>query len=116
MVVTNAAGLKGLAKFGTDFEMIATTIFPDRNRRHIKAKFLTEEKKHSDRITNAIMRRDPGCEWTIPQKGISLIETSEPVEDILQQLSPLVVVGAAAAAVEGAERVSSGEILASERD
>lgn len=45
---------KGLAQFGTNFEMIAK-LFPSRNRRQIKLKFNSEERKNPVRINKVLM-------------------------------------------------------------
>lgn len=45
---------QGLAQFGTNFEMIAK-LFPTRNRRQIKLKFNSEERKNPTRITKVLM-------------------------------------------------------------
>lgn len=45
-----------LHRFGTDFEMIAA-LFPLRNRRQIKAKWVKEDKLHPNRITAALMQK-----------------------------------------------------------
>ncbi|RKP24470.1 hypothetical protein SYNPS1DRAFT_10827, partial [Syncephalis pseudoplumigaleata] len=44
---------EGLAKFGTDFEMIAT-LFEDRNRTHIKNKYKREDAENPERVSDAL--------------------------------------------------------------
>ena len=44
----------GLRMFGTDFQMISQ-MFPGRNRRQIKLKFVREERTNSDRIREALL-------------------------------------------------------------
>lgn len=44
---------QGLRQFGTAFEMIAA-MFPDRNRRQIKLKFVREERQNPDKVDRAL--------------------------------------------------------------
>ncbi|KAI8055099.1 hypothetical protein BDF22DRAFT_675373 [Syncephalis plumigaleata] len=46
----------GLAKYGTDFEMIAM-LFPDRNRAHIKNKYKREDAENPERVNDALIHR-----------------------------------------------------------
>jgi hypothetical protein len=48
--------LQGLAKYGTDFEMVAS-LFTGRNRRHIKNKYKREEVDHPERVNDALFHR-----------------------------------------------------------
>ena len=50
----NATFYQGLAQFGTDFETIAK-LFPTRNRRQIKLKFNSEERKNPARLNRILM-------------------------------------------------------------
>jgi transcription factor TFIIIB component B'' len=50
----NAIFYQGLAQFGTDFETIAK-LFPTRNRRQIKLKFNSEERKNPARLNRILM-------------------------------------------------------------
>lgn len=45
---------RGLRMFGTDFMMISK-MFPGRTRRHIKLKFSNEERRHPERIKEALL-------------------------------------------------------------
>ncbi|ORY03192.1 hypothetical protein K493DRAFT_384113 [Basidiobolus meristosporus CBS 931.73] len=49
----------GIAKWGTDFDLIAS-MFPHRTRKHIKYKFKKEERVNPARITDAVIRRCSG--------------------------------------------------------
>ncbi|PIA17089.1 hypothetical protein COEREDRAFT_14942 [Coemansia reversa NRRL 1564] len=49
---------RGLRKFGSDFEMIAS-VMPGRCRYDIRNKFKLEEKKHSQWITDTLLKRPP---------------------------------------------------------
>lgn len=44
---------QGLRQFGTTFEMIAA-MFPDRNRRQIKLKFVREERQNPEKVDRAL--------------------------------------------------------------
>ncbi|KAK9696449.1 hypothetical protein K7432_012455 [Basidiobolus ranarum] len=50
---------QGLAKWGTDFSLIAFML-PNRTQKHIKYKFKKEEQINPSRITEALVRRNPG--------------------------------------------------------
>ncbi|ORY00483.1 hypothetical protein K493DRAFT_210939 [Basidiobolus meristosporus CBS 931.73] len=50
---------QGLAKWGTDFSLIASML-PNRTQKHIKYKFKKEEQINPKRITEALVRRNPG--------------------------------------------------------
>jgi Myb DNA-binding like len=45
--------IQGLSYFGTDFELISL-MFPALTRSHLKLKFKAEERKHPERITEAL--------------------------------------------------------------
>ncbi|KAI8619266.1 hypothetical protein BC830DRAFT_804814 [Chytriomyces sp. MP71] len=47
---------RALSYFGTDFQMILL-LFPHLTRRHLKAKFNTEEREHPNRVNNALRNR-----------------------------------------------------------
>ncbi|ORX88058.1 hypothetical protein K493DRAFT_290847 [Basidiobolus meristosporus CBS 931.73] len=50
---------QGLAKWGTDFSLISSML-PNRTQKHIKYKFKKEEQVNPKRITEALVRRNPG--------------------------------------------------------
>lgn len=52
-----------LSKFGTDF-MIISKMFPGRSRRHIRAKFVREERVNPSRVSEALVGRERG-KWDI---------------------------------------------------
>ncbi|KAI9595062.1 hypothetical protein BDF19DRAFT_443325 [Syncephalis fuscata] len=68
---------EGLAKYGTDFEMIAS-LFPDRNRRHIKNKYKREDAEHPERINDALLHR----------RSKPLVLSQPPTFDITGLLGP----------------------------
>lgn len=48
----------GLSQWGTDFEMISR-MFPTRNRKQIKSKFTTEERRNPGLVNKALVKRQP---------------------------------------------------------
>ncbi|ORX95426.1 hypothetical protein K493DRAFT_315003 [Basidiobolus meristosporus CBS 931.73] len=50
---------QGLAKWGTDFSLVASMI-PGRTQKHVKYKFKREELHNLQRINEALLRRNPG--------------------------------------------------------
>ncbi|KAK9701973.1 hypothetical protein K7432_011463 [Basidiobolus ranarum] len=58
---------QGLAKWGTDFSLIASML-PNRAQKQIKYKFKKEERINSMRITEALIRRNPGTTKALSKK------------------------------------------------
>ena len=65
-----------LSMFGTDFEIISK-LFPGRNRQQLRKKYLNEERKDPQRITDALRTRVPISQYSLNliYKTHSLIET-----------------------------------------
>jgi transcription factor TFIIIB component B'' len=51
-----------LSMFGTDFEIISR-LFPARNRRQMRTKFIAEERKYPEKITAALRTRVPVSQY-----------------------------------------------------
>ena len=59
----------GLRKYGTSFGMISL-LFPNRERRHIKLKFLREEANHPELVKLALKKSDYPCRRRISRSSL----------------------------------------------
>src|SRR5690606_18173204 len=92
---------EGLARFGTDFEMMRS-VFPGRSRAMLKAKFKREERIRPDKVTSALRRN-------VPKGGVRVeIQAAERMDmDVEEQQTP--VGGASEEEGEEAIHVDNGE-------
>lgn len=74
-----------LSQWGTDFEMIAQ-MFPTRDRKQIKSKFVLEERRHPHLVTRALTRKKP---VDMEEYAKQADKTFRPVEELEAELQAL---------------------------